>query len=459
MVTPRLPRGGRRRLAAGLAAGCVVGTAVMTALGAVTARGAEPAAIPPGFRGLRDVLHVPPLLVVRGKPVDLRFDAVCEADPLGAPCTLSGSVFVRVDGEHVYRRLPLQVSGPSLGATIPAGLTSRTGFTYYAVVEDGAGEQTTVPAGGSLGPNRAWTVARVTSIDLGGHAFGATRAPDGRAVRAPWGEGADAFGLAGGRVSTAIGPSAFDVDLDGSIVVLDQVNHRLLSYAAGDEQPLDLPIAFDGGEGDLTVGEDGTTYVLDHGRDNDVVRFYSPTGASLGETPLQGPGADMLRASPGGVVAHGYPGDMWFPARNGRVALAPAQQVAGARAGRSLPGGVDVVVHAAPSEALFALVRGGDVLEAWRVGSTTSLGEVQLAEPFGPGLLVVLRVWTESQAEFVALVLRPGGLTRSFAIDSAEWAEMAPLGRFRLQGRTLYQFRSSPTGAEIATFDLGGDAR
>jgi hypothetical protein len=96
------------------------------------------------------------------------------------------------------------------------------------------------------------------------------------------------------------------------------------------------------------------------------------------------------------------------------------------------------------------------VLRAWRVTSGTNLGEIQLAEPYRDGLLVVLRVWTSQRAEFVALALSPSGLASSFAIDAAEWAESAALGRFELDGGRLFQLRSTPAGAEVVTFDLGG---
>lgn len=79
-----------------------------------------------------------------------------------------------------------------------------------------------------------------------------------------------------------------------------------------------------------------------------------------------------------------------------------------------------------------------------------------MAEPFGTGLLVVVRLWTEKQAQFRVLRLTPEGLAESFAVDRAEWAETASLSRFRLHGSTLYQLRSTPSGAEIATFEIGG---
>lgn len=101
-------------------------------------------------------------------------------------------------------------------------------------------------------------------------------------------------------------------------------------------------------------------------------------------------------------------------------------------------------------------MRGDEVVRSWLVRSSTNLGEVQLAEPYADGLLVVLRLWDEQQAEFCVLQLTPDGVAKSFAVDRAEWAETASLSRFRLQESTLYQLRSSPSGVEIAAFEIGG---
>jgi hypothetical protein len=314
----------------------------------------------------------------------------------------------------------------------------------------------TVPAGGAMAPQRAWAVPSLTPVSLGTHTFGRVRKPDGRAVAATWGAGAGALGLLTGRELARIGPSAFDVDRNGNVVVLDQVNDRLARYPAGGSAPSHTRIAFAGGEGDLAVGADGTTFVLDQGAEP-VVRSYGPSGALAATTAVHGTGADMLRSGPAGAFLHGYPGDMWKPIGGGVGALLkPDQQAVGSRPGRLAEGGVEVVVRGDQNEAFFALVRGDRVLRAWRVSSSATLGEIQLAEPFGAGMLVVLRVWTETNAEFVALVLSANGLAGSFAIDASEWAESAALGRFRLEGKTLYQLRSTAAGAEIVTFDLGG---
>ena len=81
---------------------------------------------------------------------------------------------------------------------------------------------------------------------------------------------------------------------------------------------------------------------------------------------------------------------------------------------------------------------------------------MQLAEPYRDGLLVVVRLWDEEHAVFRVLRLGPEGLVSSFAVSPGEWAETASLSRFRLHGNTLYQLRSDRSGAEIATYEIGG---
>lgn len=452
-ATPR-PRRDVRWTTVGFICGGITGLTVLTSGVVAAAVDSVPLTRATAVeRGLRDVLHTPPLLVARGQRVNVRYDVVCQSNGLGEPCELSGIIFVRRNGEFGYRRIPLVASeGSALTAALD-GVAAGEGFSYYAIVEDGSGSTITVPAGGAAAPQRAWVVPAMTVAPLGTHAFGHTRRPDSRSMTASWGSGTNALGLITGRGQVAIGPSAFDVAPDGSITVLDQVNDRLAVYSHGRVRY--EPIVFAGAEGDLAIGADGTTYVLDPGAEA-TIRTYTQAGASAGVARIAGSGADMLREGPGGAFVHVYPGDLWLPAGGAGRLLEPTAQVSAARAGRSVAGGTEVVVRATPTQALFALARGDRVMHAWRVTSAANIGEVQLAEPFGDGLLVVLRLWTDTEAEFVALVLSPAGLAESFAVDAAEWAESAALGRFRLAGGRLFQLRSTSAGAEVVTFDLRG---
>jgi hypothetical protein len=73
----------------------------------------------------------------------------------------------------------------------------------------------------------------------------------------------------------------------------------------------------------------------------------------------------------------------------------------------------------------------------------------------GNRLVLVLRVYTDSRDEFVALVLDRHGMVSQLALDSADWAETAPLARFRLVGASLFQLGSTPAGMFVDRFDLG----
>jgi hypothetical protein len=431
----------------------------MTVLTVNVVGAVAPGGPPAQERSLREILHTPPLVLGREDAVRLRYDVVCARDELGTPCSPAGTAYVRPQGDRAYMEVPLSSDGDAaLSTSLPARFARAGGIEYYAVVESG-GESLTLPPGGPAAPHRATVVPSWIDVELGAHRFGAATAPDRRIASARWGRGDRELGLDTGPEQARIGPSAFDVPGDGSVVVLDQVNRRLAVFKRGGGAVRHVPIPFSGGEGDLAVERDGTVHVLDEGgtaRRGPVVRTFGAAGDLRSSIPLAARSADMLRLGPDGPIAHAYPAESWLPARSGRAALSPAEQVARSRQARLFGGGEEVLVRASPNEARFALVRGDKAVRSWRVAGETTLGEVQLAEPYGNGLLVVLREWTETEAEFSVLELTPSGLRRSFSVERAEWAESGPLSRFRLDGDSLYQLRSAPSGVEIVAFDLGG---
>jgi hypothetical protein len=58
------------------------------------------------------------------------------------------------------------------------------------------------------------------------------------------------------------------------------------------------------------------------------------------------------------------------------------------------------------------------------------------------------------QDEFVVLVLDKNGVVERFNAPSLEWAEAAPLARFRLSGSSLYQLGSSAEGTFVQRYGL-----
>ena len=403
-----------------------------------------------------EILHTPPLLARAGKPVELSFGVVCGVveDRPGENCTPHGEVFIRADGDAGFTKLPLEREADGLlSAVVPAG-EARSGFDYYAAIDNGHGQRATLPEAAGAAPQHVWPLESWRTVDVGPPHFGESRAPSSVFAKFGWGGGDETLGLDSGREQSRIGPSAFDVAPDGSVVVLDQVNHRLVRLRRGHE-PAVLPIDFAGGEGDLAVAGDGRIYVLEMSGKT-TVRSFSAAGAPIAAGPLAEPVADMVRAGPNGPLVHAYPSEMWLPTGAARPPLTQAQQLRAAQPARSVGEGLGVVVHASAAEVELALVRGDRVVRAWILHGPTSFGEVQLVEPYRNGLLTVVRLWDEKHAEFRVLHLGPESLASSFAVAPGEWAETASLSRFRLRGNTLYQLRSSHSGAEIATYEIGG---
>jgi hypothetical protein len=439
---------------------CVCGLALGAAagLGAVAAASsvAGPAAPDRDAARIIDVGHLPPLLRMPGEPTTLRFNVFCPA-PREEPCHAGGDVFVREGGAGLFRKIPLRrtddVADGRYVADVPADLAaSPEGFSYYAVLRNEAtGASVTVPSAGAAAPQLSLPLERAVVVDLGAHRFGSTRHADARVAEAPWGSGPGAAGLLRGPTFGPIGPSAFDVAANGDVAVLDEVNRRVERWRGGRHEA-DTPVDVTGGIADMTLEADGTIDVLEPTGEGGTpeLRSFDRTGALKSKRPIADRTWSQLREGPQGPEVQQEPSEQWMPAAASRAA-----QASRGHPGRSLPNGRELVVfRAGTSEARVAEFAGGRVKRAWRIVSATPLGEIQLVEPLGNRLVVVMRPYTETQDEFLVLVLGDGGMERSFSVESADWAETAPLTRFRLAGSALYQLGSTPTEMHVDRFDL-----
>jgi hypothetical protein len=448
--------------ASGLVVGAALGTAFVLLTGSAVA---HRAAAPPA--PTLDASHLPPLLTRPGEPVELRYDVYCSSladEESDASCDAEGTVYVRAGGAGTFNELPLRIDPAAVegryAAVVPPSIArSGRGVDYYAVFRsDAAGPSLTLklPAGGADAPQQSLPLDRAVDVHLGTHAFGAVRRADARVAQAAWGNDAGEVGLEPGRGLPPIGGSSFDIDPSGTIHILDQVHRRLLRWRAGGAAPVELPLSIDGTLADLSIAGDGTIYVLETAaaEHKPLLRMFDPGGRAEGTVAIAERTASQLRIGSSGPVVLQHPSGQWMPAAiDGRPLSASAQKRAG-RAGRGVPGAGEVVVLRIGNEIRAALVDDGDIRRAWRVTSDTPLAEVQLAEPVGNQLVVVVRVYTDDNDEFVALVLGPKGLARSFSLDSADWAETAPLSRFRLTNSALYQLGSNAAGLFVDRFDL-----
>jgi hypothetical protein len=447
---------------AGLVAGALVGAGTVVLAGTAVAQRIAVGTAEPFL----EATHLPPLLTAPGEPVELRYDVYCTpADEAAAeaPCPATGSVFVRGGEAGRFTEVALREDAAAehgrFVAAVPDSIArSPSGFAYYAVLRSAVhGKMVTLPSGGAAAPQRSLPLARAVSTALPAHAFGRTRAADRRVVQAPWGGGPGAVGLEdAGKNLPPIGGSSFDVGPAGDVHVLDEANQRLLRWSAGASSPEHVPLGVSGTLADLSVAEDGTIYVLETATreaERAVLRTFGPGGEARTTTEL-GERASQVRIGPAGPVVLQTTSGQWMQAADGGRPLTTAAQRASGRAGRPLSGGREVVVFRTGNELRAALVGPGSLRRTWRVVSATPLAEVQLAEPLGERLVVVVRTYTDQLDEFLVLVLGANGVEQRFSLDSADWAETAPLSRFRLVGTSLYQLGSKPAGLFVDRIDL-----
>jgi hypothetical protein len=443
------------RTLAGGAAGIAAGILGGIVLSSVSAGGV---ALPPGG-GPLEAAHLPPLLTRPDEPVTLRYAIVCSPRADGRPCDGSGEVYLRSGRSGGFQRFALSRGEDSLDGRyfleVPHDIASSPdGFSYYAVLRDGAsGASVTVPAGGAAAPQLSVPLRNAANVRLGAHVFGRTRSPDARVVAAPWGSEVGEAGLAGTRELGFVGPSAFDVDANGSVALLDQVNGRLQRWARGRERVSATALAVSGGLADLAVEPDGTIDVLEPPNRSvpaPMLRRFAASGAPRGVQRLAERTWAKLAIGPDGPVVQQQPSEQWMPATGDRLT-----QARHGSPGRPLGAGLELLVQrVGAAELRLAEVAGNGTVHAWRITSSTPLGEVQLAEPVGSRIVVVAKTYTDALDEYVVLVLARTGAVERFALSAPQWAEAAPLARFRLAGSSLYRLGSTPSGAFVDRFDL-----
>ncbi len=427
--------------AAGIAAG-VIGGVVLTS---ASTAGPTPAAPAPP---LIEAAHVPPVLTVRGEAIRLRYGLVCAPRDDGRPCDGSGTVYLRAGQTGRFQPYPLRRGEESKDGRyfldVPTAVAgSPDGFSYYAVLHDDAtGATVSIPSGGADAPQVSRPLVDQVAVDLGGHTFGATRAPSAQAAEAHWGSRAEEVGLAGSRELGFTGPSSFDVEPDGTVDLLDSVNGRIQRW--GNDRHEVVPLGRAAELADVAVEPDGSFDVLDA---QGTLRRYRADGSEQWAQKIaERTWAKLDR----GTEVLQEPSEQWMPlAERGRPLTRAEQRRAGRTAHHAL-----LVDRVGGGELRVAQLRGDALLRSWRITSDTPLGEVQLVEQHGDNVVLVTHAYTDDRDEFVVLVLGDRGVVRQFSVASDSWTETAPLARFRLARSALYRLRTTPAAAFIDRFDL-----
>ena len=442
-------------------------------LGLTTSAAAAPAALAP--------YHEPPWLVPRGASPTLAYALL--------PDSATGTVYVRSDVRHSYTRIALRrgtycpgdpvdtaamhrdkVCGSALLARVPRSLTTGSKLIYYAVIRD-HGRSVTVPT------QRVWIVRSFEEVHLGTHRFGRITPPDAIVARTgPKGVGLTCCADPPG----GDGPSSLDIGRDGSIWVLDRLNHRLLVWSAGAPStparsvalPTELAVS------DFALGRDGTIYVraidtsqLGRGDKNHLyaltpagkVRWQAPATSGIATAQLQlGPDGALYAVQGCAIGCAPFGGHVfWTPLTTptGRP-LSPAQRANLRSPFEPLPGGLRLVTQVSFSVARFALIDRADrVVRAWSVTSKTRMSGLAAAPALvGSDLLLPLEVSARQHWEKLVVRLAPSGLIRARVslADRPLLGEVNLFAPLRLSSAGyLFQLRTSlDAGASVASYVL-----
>ena len=207
----------------------------------------------------------------------------------------------------------------------------------------------------------------------------------------------------------------------------------------------------------MSVAPDGTIYVLEsvarRGQTPTLKRFDAD-GRELEAVQTAERTSSQVRIGPEGPIVLQQPSNQWMPAVVEGTPAGPELQRRHGRVARQLRQGGELTIFRTDDEVRVAHVGSKGIKRSWRVLSRTPLAEVQLAEPLGQRLVLVVRVYAENRDEFAVLVLDRAGLVSRASLDSSDWAETAPVGRFRLRGTSLYQLGSTSGGAFVDRYDL-----
>jgi hypothetical protein len=317
-------------------------------------------------------------------------------------------------------------------------------------------------------------------VALGTHRFGHLRPPDAIVARA----GPNQVGFSSppeGADGVSYGPWSFDVAQDGSVWLLDEVNHQLLVWQPGQPnrpaRAVRLPMDPLERIANFTVAADHTiyaTYIPPPGPGPKTLRLaaLSPSGQLrwTAATTDEIFNAQLSIGPDNALYLYGgHSGRQdWTPLTTpaGRP-LPLAEQRRRTSPQQPLPGGLRLAAthQAMGGEWRFALTnQAGRTLRGWRVTSQTDLGAVAVTPALvGGDPVVVLEVSQQTKTRFlyeyeVLRLARAAGTSLRFAIapEGRVVYGDAPMTGLRVgPDGQLYQLRSSRTaGVRIARYSL-----
>jgi hypothetical protein len=138
-------------------------------------------------------------------------------------------------------------------------------------------------------------------VDAGAKDADAAKGPD-VFFSATWGSGRlDQLGRARPSEANPEGPMSVNVDGQGRMFVLDQVNGRVLRVGSDGKPQGVIPLKQQEAAQDLAIAADGNVAVLDRFSSKSVI-MYDQNGNALGELPLEGEGIEETGLTTGVFV-------------------------------------------------------------------------------------------------------------------------------------------------------------
>jgi hypothetical protein len=439
----------RRWIAGGVAAGILAG--------AVAGAGLFTNAVPDPPSGPRPVvLHAAPALVRAGRPVDLTVTSVC-AKPNDPACqVVDATAVVTPAGVGGSATVPGRTGSGVIRFRIPAALVEPDGFSYRFELATASGATVAYPPGAANGAIRVVTTAGLPQRSLAPFSWDRIAAPAETVLRLPVGSTDGRIGIAGeGTEGGASGPSSFDVDDDGSIVVADWVNGRTQRFSARGSyvaqaplppgRPLDIALSTSGLVA-TTLGVDAEAFEL------------STSGRIVGRYEVGYGVASRIVA--GAVPRVRVGSGQWIPVRSVPGAGLTAEDQARAQT---------ATVPLADGSVGIAEVVDDRLAVAWTRPDGSRAGVVlRLPDGVLPGAdyvvrprddggaLVVRGLWDATHFGVAVISLDAGGRVRGFALLPQPTTRMAaPFSTVRAGGDgAVFIARDAGDGMRIDRFEV-----
>jgi hypothetical protein len=395
-----------------------------------------------------------PVLVRAGERVQIPVDVVC-ATVAGTACPATATVAVR-DGRTWVRAsapaiptLRFDVTGRANRA---AGATSD-GAVRFRVSAHAGDRSVAVPGLEQRSALSYYVTDDMPTVAVPPVAFGDVR-QGSVSLYLPWGSGAGQAGLVPGLEADTVGPSSFDVDGAGRILVADPVQQKVSLYSNG---RLVRDSRFQiGVRSDVAFASDGGSYVASPplgGSQAVLVRSLDPSGRPGRVYPV-GIADDLpaeLRTAGTAAYVRVLPEDEWLPVAGGR----------GGTTGQPLSDGSELLKVVDGNAVRLGTVVNGQVTRAVELTFQASIGEIALARSDGSGgYWVVVHVSQDQPApadQFQVVHVRADLSVSTFAVANHDYSDVVPMSRFRLgQDGGLYAMESTPDGIRIVRYDLGG---